>query len=164
LYDSRPAGCPGRQPRYLNAVIAIETSLSLIKLLKILKIIERSAGRRARGLNSARPLDLDIIDIAGRRIGLPHGRGRKSASYAPGASHPGRSGRRWLTLPHPHAHRRRFVLEPLAEICPHWHHPVLRVPVRRLLAGLPRPPTEIRRVLDSGWFSCDKPSDRIGVS
>lgn len=155
IYDTKPIGCPGLQPRYVNAVLRVETSLPPAKLLKVLKRLERMAGRVDRGRNAARPLDLDIIDMGGRRVGWPHAR-RSAAGSSANSARLKRPGRRaWLTLPHPSAHRRRFVLEPLAEVCPHWHHPVLKVSVRQLLARLPRPPGQIRRMLDSPPHSCD---------
>lgn len=149
LYTTRPLGGAGRQPAYLNAAICVESRLSPGQLLRLLKRIERKAGRRPRGLDAARPLDLDVIDMGGRRIGGPR-------ASRPSLGAVGRGPRGWLTLPHPEMHKRLFVLEPLAEIAPHWFHPVYRVPVVRLLERLSRPPGSIRRTLDSQWLSCDK--------
>lgn len=170
LYETAPAGCFGRQPPYLNALIVCRCSVTLIGFLHLCKTIEREAGRRKRGINAARPLDIDLIDFGGRCIGAQaqrplappprldrnpkRQRGRPLRARRTAAT--ARIPRSWLTLPHPEMHRRRFVLEPLADIEPHWQHPVLKMTVRQLLARLPRPPGSIRRALDSQWFSCDK--------
>lgn len=169
LYETAPAGCPGRQPRYYNALVGYTSNLSLISLLRLCKTIEREAGRRNRGINAARSLDIDVIDVGGRCIGsramrprsIPLPKAERWKRFADAQTtlrkaKYSRLPRSWLTLPHPEMHRRRFVLEPLADIAPHWHHPVLKRTARQLLAGLPRPPGTIRRVLDSQWFSCDK--------
>lgn len=162
LYETLPHGCLGRQPRYLNALIIGRTSLPLIALLQLCKSLEREAGRRKRGINAARPLDIDLIDYGGRCIASRALRPRKqpvtitAVTTTSQKRNCSRILRSWLTLPHPEMHRRRFVLEPLADIAPHWRHPVLGSTVRQLLARLPRPPGSIRRVLDSQWFSCDK--------
>lgn len=148
LYATAPVGGAGRQPAYMNAVICVHSRLAPGQLLRLLKRIERKAGRRRRGLNAPRPLDLDIIDCGGRRIGWP----MRTRSGCPLHR---RNPRGWITLPHPLLHHRRFALEPLAEIAPGWHHPVYRISVRRLLRRLPRPPGLIRRVLDSRWLLCD---------
>lgn len=158
LYVTTPLGCVGRQPVYHNAVIELEARLSSGELLRLLKSIERRAGRRKRAVNAARRLDLDIIDHAGRVVGWPRGVGRFPFREMRPLTRIARQPRGWLTLPHPEMHRRRFVLEPLAEIAPHWQHPVLKASVSQLLARLPRPPGQIRRTLDSKWFSCDTPS------
>jgi 2-amino-4-hydroxy-6-hydroxymethyldihydropteridine diphosphokinase len=158
LYSTAPVGCPGRQPRYLNAVLLCRCKVAPAKLLRGLKRIEREAGRRARGINAPRPLDFDILDLGGRVMGWPRRSMRLVQSSRPGVKRSGRARREpraWLTLPHPELHRRRFVLQPLAEVAPHWQHPVLKVTVRRLLARLPRRPGEIERTLDSSWLSCE---------
>jgi 2-amino-4-hydroxy-6-hydroxymethyldihydropteridine diphosphokinase len=155
LYETAPFGCPGRQPRYLNALILCRTNLPLFAFLRLCKTIEREAGRRKRGINAARPLDIDLIDAGGRRMGSRalHARNTRTTLRKSKYS---RIPRSWLTLPHPEMHRRRFVLQPLADIAPHWRHPTLNMTVRQLLARLPCPPGSIRRALDSQWFSCDK--------
>lgn len=155
LYSTAPLGCTGRQPRFLNAVLRCSSRMPPAELLRGLKRIERLAGRRQRGRNAARPLDLDVIDLGGRTIGWPRRRpGPPPSAGLPGTYRPG--ARPWLVLPHPHVQQRRFVLEPLLDVAPRWHHPVLKASARQLLARLPRPPGAIRRVLDSSWLSCDK--------
>ena len=148
LYATAPVGGAGRQPTYMNAVISVDSRLAPGQLLRLLKRIERKAGRRPRGLNAPRPLDLDIVDSGGRRLGWPTQAVRTERQTR-------RSPRAWITLPHPEMHRRLFVLQPLAELAPGWHHSVYRMPIRRLLRRLPISPGQIRRVLDSRWLSCD---------
>lgn len=146
IYETRPFGCPGRQPKYLNIVLVCSSSLPVARLLRVLKALERAAGRRQRGLNAARPLDIDIIDYGGRVIGRPRpNQAARSTRQRANRHTRSRPQRGWLTLPHPEMHMRRFVLEPLAEVAPHWQHPVMKACVRQLLARLPRPPGLIRR-------------------
>jgi 2-amino-4-hydroxy-6-hydroxymethyldihydropteridine diphosphokinase len=102
LYLTEPVG-GGRQPAYLNAVIMASGAWSPGRLLRLVKRIERRAGRGLAPTNQARPLDIDILDYGGRRMGWP----------------PLRRERGRLILPHPLLHRRTFVLVPLLEIAPH---------------------------------------------
>ena len=148
LYATAPVGGAGRQPTYMNAVISVDSRLAPGQLLRLLKRIERKAGRRPRGVNAPRPLDLDIVDSGGRRLGWPTRALRTDRQTR-------RNPRAWITLPHPEMHRRLFVLQPLAELAPGWHHSVYRMPIRRLLQRLQGSPEQIRRVLDSRWLSCD---------
>lgn len=101
------------QPAFLNMVVAGETRLAAEPLLAELKRIEAAIGRVPTRRNGPRIIDLDIL------------------SYG---DHVMESGR--LTLPHPRIAERRFVLEPLCEIAPEWHHPVLKMTSRELLARL----------------------------
>ena len=108
------------QPRYLNAVVSGQTRLAPAMLLRLLKRLERRAGRRTTRAWSQRPLDIDILDCGGRRVGWPtrrraHGR---------------------LVLPHPEMHTRAFVLMPLSDVAPQWRHPALGRPLKQLLAQL----------------------------
>lgn len=122
IHHSEPVG-PGQQPAYANAVCCVETELGPRELLSVLKGLEAEAGRQSGPRWGPRTLDLDIIDHGGRIVGwdVPY-------DWTAPAE---------LTLPHPELHRRRFVLEPLAEILPDWRHPVLRMTAAQLLARLP---------------------------
>ena len=55
----------GRQPAYLNAVVVAEGSIGPTSLLRLLKRLERRAGRRVTPPLQPRPLDIDILDLAG---------------------------------------------------------------------------------------------------
>lgn len=93
LYFSRPMG-PQDQPDYMNAVVAIETSLSPLALLDTLQHIENKAGRERKDNRwGARVLDLDILLFDQQTINNAR-----------------------LTVPHYGLKLREFVLLPLAEI------------------------------------------------
>jgi 2-amino-4-hydroxy-6-hydroxymethyldihydropteridine diphosphokinase len=96
-YVSAPLGCTAPQPDYVNAVVAVRTSLAPRALLAALHAIERRQRRRRDrepGRNAPRTLDLDLLLYGRRRIRLPE-----------------------LTVPHPRMHERAFVLRPLADVC-----------------------------------------------
>ena len=96
LWQSTPVDCPPGSPRFVNAVVGLlprpmETAESLLGKLQEL---ERNFGRQPKTvLNESRPLDLDLISF------------RQETCVSDR-----------LTLPHPRAHLRRFVLQPLSEI------------------------------------------------
>lgn len=115
IYKTAPVG-GGRQPGYLNAVLSARFDGGSARLLLVLKRIERRAGRRLGRHWGPRALDLDIIDHGGKRLGFA-----RAVRRAP------------LVLPHPLAHRRAFVLIPLAVVEPWWRHPVLGITSRELL-------------------------------
>jgi len=95
LYLSKPMG-PQDQDDYINAVLALETSLSAIELLDALQAIENNAGRvRKENRWGARVLDLDILLYGNETINNQR-----------------------LTIPHYGMKEREFVLQPLAEIAP----------------------------------------------
>ena len=85
------------QPPFVNACIAVETSLSPYALLKRAHEVERAFGRDRQNESrwGPRTLDIDIIDYDGVVLDDP-----------------------MLTLPHPRLFERAFVLVPLAEIAP----------------------------------------------
>jgi len=95
FYASDPLGPPD-QPRYVNAVAALDTALAPLELLDALQRIEQEQGRVRKAERwGPRTLDLDIL-LFGDRL-LSEAR---------------------LTVPHYHMHARAFVLYPLAEIAP----------------------------------------------
>ena len=117
LWQTAPLDCPPGSPVFANAVVGLtpragETPESLLTKLQAL---EKEFGRRPKKvLNEARPLDLDLIAFAGE---VRHGD--------------------FLVLPHPRAHERRFVLQPLAEISPNLILPGQRRTAAELLEMLP---------------------------
>ena len=109
------SGVAATDPDFLNAAAAIETRLDARTLLDGLLQIETDLGRdRTTTPAGPRTIDLDLLLFG------------DAVFEAPG-----------LIVPHPHMHRRRFVLEPLAEIAPNAWHPVQRRTAAELLAGLP---------------------------
>ena len=113
-YHSAPEP-PSAQPWFVNGVVGVDTAYDPVSFLKELLRIERQFGRRRDEANAARTLDLDLIDFRGAvDLGDPP-----------------------PILPHPRAHERAFVLVPIAEIAPHWRHPLTGVPVRDLIRLLP---------------------------
>jgi 2-amino-4-hydroxy-6-hydroxymethyldihydropteridine diphosphokinase len=95
VYASAPQEVAQRQPDYVNAVCVVETLLEPQTLLEKLLAIEHAFGRTRTGWHASRTLDLDLIDFDGQTLQTP-----------------------MLTLPHPRAHLRAFVLLPLIEIAP----------------------------------------------
>jgi len=112
LYFTKPVGGPP-QPDYVNAVCIIDSELPALELLHLLQGIEKSMGRVRAERWGARVIDLDLI------------------SYGVILSEDEE-----LTLPHPRAHERRFVLEPWAEIDPDAILPT-HGPIGEILAQLP---------------------------
>lgn len=97
LYETAPVGGP-QQDDYLNAVVILETDLAPEPLLVRLHEVEAEAGRQREVRWGPRTLDLDLIAMADE-----DGPMRRQGE---------------LVLPHPRAHERRFVLEPLGEVWP----------------------------------------------
>ncbi|MDP6439508.1 MAG: 2-amino-4-hydroxy-6-hydroxymethyldihydropteridine diphosphokinase [Candidatus Brocadiia bacterium] len=99
--ETEPVGGPA-QGRFLNGVAELRTTLGARELLSLLHEMEDRFGRERTVHWGPRTLDLDLLLYGDAVIDEPG-----------------------LTVPHPRMHERPFVLEPLCEIVPDVHHPVL---------------------------------------
>jgi len=120
FYRTEPVGHTD-QPFFWNAVAAVEWRGSPAALLALARDVERRVGRRPSFRNGPREIDVDVLDLGGRRRAVPD-----------------------PVLPHPRLSRRRFVLAPLAEVAPGWRHPVSGKSAAALLARLPARPRATR--------------------
>jgi len=112
VYDTEPVGPP--QPRYLNAVLELDTGLTPQGLHALLQLVELGAGRLRGRRWSARTLDLDLLLFENQTIHTST-----------------------LIVPHTGLVARRFVLAPLAELCPERIVPGTGASVAALLAAAP---------------------------
>lgn len=98
---TKPVDCPPGTPDFYNSALIGTFKGSAMELLEITQSIEQTLGRPAdHGFHLPRPLDIDIIIFGNKVVDSPR-----------------------LTLPHPRAQERLFVLEPLNEIAPDWVFP-----------------------------------------
>lgn len=98
------------QPAFLNQVLCFETEHKPSHCMELLLVIERAMGRQRKQKWGPRTIDLDILFFDQAIINESD-----------------------LMVPHPHLHKRRFILEPLHEIMPYYVHPVLKLTVSEML-------------------------------
>jgi 2-amino-4-hydroxy-6-hydroxymethyldihydropteridine diphosphokinase len=113
VYETVPVGGPA-QPDYLNAIVLADAARPARELLDRLHEIEAAFDRVRMVRWGPRTLDIDVIDFGGERSDDPE-----------------------LTLPHPRAHERAFVLGPWRDVDPDAALPG-RGPVAELLAEADR--------------------------
>jgi 2-amino-4-hydroxy-6-hydroxymethyldihydropteridine diphosphokinase len=117
LWKTTPVDCPPGSAHFVNAIVGLipRADENPESLLDKLHALEKEFGRTPKKvLNEPRPLDLDLIAFGNERRATGE-----------------------LTLPHPRAHQRRFVLQPLAEISADLILPGHTKPVATLLKELP---------------------------
>ncbi len=129
VYETEPVDCePGTQA-FLNSVIELEAACTPQEMHGHLQAIEQAMGRPAvREKNSPRTLDLDLL-YAGDYV----------------------SDDPVLIVPHPRLHLRRFVLRPLADICPYLVLPGHTLTISEHLAALLDDPESVR-LIKKGWM------------
>ena len=112
LYETEPWGVTD-QPRFINMVVQIETTLEPEELLKLLKGIEQEIGRQDSFRWGPRLIDLDILFFNDLVLEEEN-----------------------LKIPHPFLHEREFVLRPLNEIAPDVIHPLFHKSIDELTRRL----------------------------
>lgn len=113
VYETEPQNVK-EQAWFFNTALAVETSLEPGELLEKTSAIEQAMGRERNVKRGPRSIDIDIIFYDDIKI--------KTSL---------------LTIPHPESEKRRFVLQPIADINPHVIHPTLGKSVSTLLAIIP---------------------------
>lgn len=93
VYETAPVDTPAGSPHFLNAVLLVDTTLSTATLLERALAVEAAFGRERSSPGSPRTLDVDLIVVGNRIVD-----------------------REDLTLPHPRAAERAFVLVPWLEV------------------------------------------------
>jgi len=129
VYATDPVNCADGSPEYLNAIVILETTLDVRPFFNAMQAIETQWGRtRSAERQAPRLIDIDLICWGDRTIDEPD-----------------------LQLPHPRAHLRRFVCEPLTDMRPTLILPGQSEDIRAILAGLPPDPTV--RLASEQWVS-----------
>ena len=106
-------------PKFINIVINIKTSLSLKDLILAIIDTEKKLKRKRKVKNDPRTCDIDIIDYKGQVL---------ISKYFEDE----------FIVPHRYLSLRSFVLLPLYEICPEWQHPSTNETVTELINKLPK--------------------------
>jgi 2-amino-4-hydroxy-6-hydroxymethyldihydropteridine diphosphokinase len=122
FYETEPVEVESEQPWFLNAAVCLETDLEADELLAAILALEQAMGRKREGVRSPRIIDIDILLFGDLNIHQPQ-----------------------LIVPHPGLERRRFVLEPLAQIAPDAVHPITKRIVKEMLNALPAAAGATRR-------------------
>lgn len=116
IMESSPWGFKSENT-FFNIGMMINSNLDPLEILRRLQSIEKKfsplSHRTSEGAYTDRIIDIDIIAIDDLIVNLPE-----------------------LTLPHPRMSERRFVLEPLAELAPMWHHPISGLTPYEMLSSL----------------------------
>lgn len=120
-WESAPIPPASGSPWFVNGVARLAGEADPVELLTALHAIEAEHHRARPYPNAPRTLDLDLLDLDGMVCEGPS-----------------------PILPHPRMADRAFVLRPLAEVAPDWHHPITGEGIAALIAALP--PQELRSI------------------
>ena len=113
IYETEPTEVDHVQ-YYLNMVAEITLkNISPSQMMARMIRLEYLLGRRHKFLKAPRTADLDLLFYGDKKVDTEV-----------------------LKIPHMHIHKRKFVLVPLAELAPHFVHPVLQKPINEILGNL----------------------------
>lgn len=112
VYETEPYKVTEQQ-RFLNLVLLISTSLTPVEIHQNLLSLEKELGRKTKGDQQAREIDIDILFYGDEIVEKPD-----------------------LKIPHYDLHNRKFVLIPFVEVEPEFIHPVFKKTVKELLSQL----------------------------
>ena len=112
IYETDPVGFLD-QGKFLNAAVILETEQSAQEILKTIQSIEKTLKRTRNIPNGPRTIDVDILFYEDLTLETDD-----------------------LIIPHPRAHERKFVMEPLCDLDEDFIHPVLKKPFKEILEGL----------------------------
>lgn len=112
IYETEPVEMAGTEC-FLNMVAEVRANgVTPSQMMARMLRIEYLLGRKDKNQKKPRTIDLDLLFFNDHKCETP-----------------------FLTLPHPRSHERRFVLVPMAEIAPHFVHPLLHTTIEELLAN-----------------------------
>jgi len=106
-----------KDPKFINIVASISTTLPPVDLVSVLLFIEEKLERKRNFKNEPRTCDIDLLDYNGQVIDFKY----NNLDF---------------TVPHKELSQRNFVLFPLKEICPQWLHPKTRKNIDELIDAL----------------------------
>jgi len=112
VYETEPVGNI-HQPKFINSVVEIETRLSATELLISLQRIEKHMGRKRQRKDEPRIIDLDILYCDQLIVDTKE-----------------------LSIPHPEAAKRAFVLIPLSEIAPNFKDPTSKKKIGEMITSV----------------------------
>jgi 2-amino-4-hydroxy-6-hydroxymethyldihydropteridine diphosphokinase len=114
LYQTKPVALVDNGPKFLNAVIAVETDLSARDLAQHMRAVEMTLGKSpSHRSDMSRSIDLDLLLYGNETVSIDG-----------------------LEIPHPRMHLRGFVLVPLAELAPAARVPTFHCTVAELVESL----------------------------
>ena len=117
-------------PKFINIIISIKTSLTPEELMDLALSIEEKLERKRQKKNDPRTCDIDIIDFNGKILNF-------------------RFNKMDLVIPHKNLSTRNFVLYPLKEIYPDWIHPKSKKNIDQLIKNLNKSNNEITKLTQS---------------
>ena len=147
LYET-PCFPAGAGPDFLNAALLCSTILDPKAFLSLIHSTEKKYGRKRTARWAERTLDIDILAIDD--CVLPDAATfQEWQNLSPDLQKSKTPDQ--LIVPHPRLQDRAFVLVPMADVAPDWHHPILGESVSKMLRQLPEADLTAIKVIRDVW-------------